>query len=102
MHHTRLTVANEMLSLLGSIQLDPFSPEHVPDNTLQDEEAAVNELLNLAVEMEDDNNNSAEDRARIEKAARRAKRKADRGEDSERKEKKKRKKDALKSGKKKK
>ena len=89
-----------MLSLLGSIQLDPFSPEHVPDNTLQDEEAAVNELLNLAVEMEDDN--TAEDRARIEKAARRAKRKADRGEDSERKEKKKRKKDALKSGKKKK
>ena len=100
MHQPRLTVANEMLSLLGSIQLDPFSPEHVPDNTLQDEEAAVNELLNLAVEMEDDN--TAEDRARIEKAARRAKRKADRGEDSERKEKKKRKKDALKSGKKKK
>ncbi|KII92251.1 hypothetical protein PLICRDRAFT_103985 [Plicaturopsis crispa FD-325 SS-3] len=26
-----LTVANEMLSLLGSIQLDPFSPDHVPD-----------------------------------------------------------------------
>ena len=24
----RLTVANEMLSLLGSIQPDPFSPEH--------------------------------------------------------------------------
>lgn len=26
----RLTVANEMLSLQGSIQPDPFSPEHVP------------------------------------------------------------------------
>ncbi|KAI0256030.1 hypothetical protein BJV78DRAFT_1168721 [Lactifluus subvellereus] len=25
-----LTVANQMLSLVGSIQLDPFSPEHVP------------------------------------------------------------------------
>ncbi|TFY79220.1 hypothetical protein EWM64_g4790 [Hericium alpestre] len=25
-----LTIANEMLSLLGSIQPDPFSPEHVP------------------------------------------------------------------------
>ncbi|KAF8894143.1 hypothetical protein BD779DRAFT_1505440 [Infundibulicybe gibba] len=25
-----LTVANEMLSLLGSIQTDPFSPDHVP------------------------------------------------------------------------
>jgi len=28
----RLTVANEMLSLLGSIQPDPFSPEHVPES----------------------------------------------------------------------
>ncbi|KAG6852231.1 hypothetical protein C0991_001810 [Blastosporella zonata] len=27
-----LTVANEMLSLLGSVQPDPFSPEHVPQN----------------------------------------------------------------------
>ncbi|KAG6868108.1 hypothetical protein C0993_007518 [Termitomyces sp. T159_Od127] len=27
-----LTVANEMLSLLGSIQSDPFSPEHVPES----------------------------------------------------------------------
>jgi DNA-directed RNA polymerase I subunit RPA43 len=26
----RLTVANQMLSLVGSIQPDPFSPEHVP------------------------------------------------------------------------
>ncbi|KAG5342924.1 hypothetical protein C0989_005873 [Termitomyces sp. Mn162] len=27
-----LTVANEMLSLLGSIQSDPFSPEHLPES----------------------------------------------------------------------
>lgn len=26
----RLTVANQMLSLVGSVQPDPFSPEHVP------------------------------------------------------------------------
>lgn len=31
-HFDRLTVANEMLSLLGSIQSDPFSPEHVPES----------------------------------------------------------------------
>ncbi|KAG6862220.1 hypothetical protein C0995_002151 [Termitomyces sp. Mi166 len=29
-----LTVANEMLSLLGSMQSDPFSPEHVPESGL--------------------------------------------------------------------
>src|SRR5258707_10668802 len=28
----RLTVANQMLSLVGSIQPDPFSPEHVPQS----------------------------------------------------------------------
>lgn len=28
--HASLTVANQMLSLKGSIQPDPFSPEHVP------------------------------------------------------------------------
>lgn len=28
---SRLTVANEMLSLLGSVQSDPFSPDHVPE-----------------------------------------------------------------------
>ncbi|OBZ70658.1 DNA-directed RNA polymerase I subunit rpa43 [Grifola frondosa] len=29
-----LTIANQMLSLVGSIQPDPFSPEHIPQNTL--------------------------------------------------------------------
>ncbi|KZT21374.1 hypothetical protein NEOLEDRAFT_1139478 [Neolentinus lepideus HHB14362 ss-1] len=28
----RLTIANNMLSLIGSIQPDPFSPEHIPVN----------------------------------------------------------------------
>ncbi|KAF7793962.1 hypothetical protein EIP86_005086 [Pleurotus ostreatoroseus] len=29
-----LTIANQMLSLVGSIQSDPFSPTHVPDNSI--------------------------------------------------------------------
>lgn len=29
----RLTMANQMLSVIGSIQPDPFSPEHVPKRT---------------------------------------------------------------------
>jgi len=29
-----LTIANQMLSLIGSIQLDPFSPEHAPDHSI--------------------------------------------------------------------
>lgn len=29
-HSHRLTIANQMLSLIGSVQPDPFSPEHVP------------------------------------------------------------------------
>lgn len=41
-------MANQMLSLVGSIQSDPFSPHHVPTSsspTLSQEEAAVlNEL----------------------------------------------------------
>ena len=28
-----MTIANQMLSLVGSIQSDPFSPEHVPQAT---------------------------------------------------------------------
>ncbi|GJE94424.1 DNA-directed RNA polymerase I subunit rpa43 [Phanerochaete sordida] len=30
-----LTIANQMLSLIGSIQADPFSPEHAPDHSVQ-------------------------------------------------------------------
>lgn len=29
-----LTIANQMLSLLGSIQHDPFSPDHVPERAI--------------------------------------------------------------------
>ncbi|KAJ3713302.1 hypothetical protein C8R42DRAFT_646970 [Lentinula raphanica] len=52
-----LTVANEMLSLIGSLQLDPFSEAHVPSNSSrkigrkdnhndEEEEDAVDTLLN--------------------------------------------------------
>lgn len=34
-----LTVANNMLSLIGSIQPDPFSPEHIPANASSAQEA---------------------------------------------------------------
>lgn len=30
----RLTIANQMLSLIGSIQQDPFAPEHIPDHSI--------------------------------------------------------------------
>lgn len=47
----RLTMANQMLSIIGSIQPDPFSPEHVPKRTapasLESEEA--DEVLNQLV-----------------------------------------------------
>ena len=33
--YCRLTVANQMLSLVGSIQPDPFSPLHAPDHSVQ-------------------------------------------------------------------
>jgi DNA-directed RNA polymerase I subunit RPA43 len=44
LHHTvpgnndnndRFTIANEMLSLRGSIQPDPFSPAHIPQTTMK-------------------------------------------------------------------
>jgi DNA-directed RNA polymerase I subunit RPA43 len=39
----RFTVANEMLSLLGSIQIDPFSPEHVPETRASPSKTALGE-----------------------------------------------------------
>jgi len=33
--YDRFTIANEMLSLRGSIQPDPFSPAHVPQTTIK-------------------------------------------------------------------
>ncbi len=48
----RLTVANQMLSLVGSIQPDPFSPEHVPqakqDRAVQSPQPSPRLLSELA------------------------------------------------------
>jgi DNA-directed RNA polymerase I subunit RPA43 len=48
----RLTIANQMLSLVGSIQPDPFSPEHVPqakpDRTAQSPQPSPRLLSELA------------------------------------------------------
>jgi hypothetical protein len=54
----RLTVANEMLSLLGSLQDDPFSPEHgrPPANTVLDE----SEIEDIEVEREIEANTEEE------------------------------------------
>ena len=47
----RLTMANQMLSVIGSIQPDPFSPEHVPKRTtsVSPESEEANEVLNQLV-----------------------------------------------------
>jgi DNA-directed RNA polymerase I subunit RPA43 len=44
----RLTMANQMLSVIGSIQPDPFSPEHVPKRTapISPESEEADEVLN--------------------------------------------------------
>ncbi|THU95342.1 hypothetical protein K435DRAFT_829103 [Dendrothele bispora CBS 962.96] len=65
-----LTVANEMLSLLGSIQSDPFSPLHVPATAIRsksdevsdaDNKIVADELLaNLSVEDGDDEGNDSD------------------------------------------
>lgn len=55
-----LTVANEMLSLLGSIQCDPFSPLHVPSNGAQnsdEEQEAVDDILKNAPDEQYDSEN---------------------------------------------
>ena len=47
----RLTMANQMLSVIGSIQPDPFSPEHVPKRTapVSPESEEADEVLNQLV-----------------------------------------------------
>lgn len=47
----RLTMANQMLSITGSIQPDPFSPEHVPKRTVpvSSESEEADEVLNQLV-----------------------------------------------------
>ena len=54
----RLTVANEMLSLLGSLQDDPFSPEHgrPPAKTMSEE----SEIEDIEVEREIEANTEEE------------------------------------------
>ncbi|KAA1471754.1 hypothetical protein DENSPDRAFT_871742 [Dentipellis sp. KUC8613] len=53
-----LTIANQMLSLLGSIQVDPFSPAHVPQSTqpqrTSKSEAASQSALDVAESDEED------------------------------------------------
>ncbi|KAF5385752.1 hypothetical protein D9615_002481 [Tricholomella constricta] len=47
-----LTVANEMLSLLGSIQPDPFSPEHRPESSAAEKHPTESEMEDIEVEHE--------------------------------------------------
>lgn len=53
-------MANQMLSVIGSIQLDPFSPEHAPKKAVppspQSEEAdeVLNQLMTAADDHEED------------------------------------------------
>lgn len=59
----RLTMANHMLSLVGSLQLDPFSPRHAlstasPTLSQAEEEAAV--LNELEVEVSDSESSDAD------------------------------------------
>ena len=59
----RLIVANEMLSLLGSIQPDPFSPEHVPESGKRQQiesDAEDSELHRAPDPQEDDEDDDSE------------------------------------------
>ncbi|KAH9948666.1 hypothetical protein B0H21DRAFT_655967, partial [Amylocystis lapponica] len=46
-----LTIANQMLSLVGSVQLDPFSPEHVPSH--QTAAASTSQVNRAQAELEE-------------------------------------------------
>ena len=100
----RLTVANEMLSLLGSIQYNPFSPEHAPSNGRAADSprpGSEEEVAQIAVEgTEDDESDegafSQLGRMRDE-AAREAERKAE-AEKKEKKEKKRQRKGTTENG----
>ncbi|KAF7361980.1 DNA-directed RNA polymerase I subunit rpa43 [Mycena venus] len=56
-----LTVANEMLSLVGSIQHDPFSPEHVAVPSKPEPKKTVPAVRKAASEGEDDDEDEDED-----------------------------------------
>ncbi|THH00752.1 hypothetical protein EW026_g1827 [Hermanssonia centrifuga] len=97
-----LTIANQMLSLIGSIQLDPFSPEHVPDHTIavastrqRPAESAPNvddvEILEEASDSDDEDTFEALGRLGDEAAAKEAKRKTNEAEAEKKERKRKRK-----------
>lgn len=81
-------MANQMLSIIGSIQLNPFSPEHVPKRAapISPESQEANEVLNQLIDeqaQEDDlgeDSNEENDRfrrlGRMADAAKRAELKA--------------------------
>ncbi|KAG5642438.1 hypothetical protein DXG03_002784 [Asterophora parasitica] len=62
-----LTVANEMLSLLGSIQPDPFSPLHKPESSAAEKHQTESEQEDIEVEQaiqpwgDDENDDGAEE-----------------------------------------
>lgn len=58
---TRLTVANEMLSLVGSIQHDPFSPEHVAVASKPVPKKTAPAIENVESDGEDDEDSEEED-----------------------------------------
>jgi DNA-directed RNA polymerase I subunit RPA43 len=58
----RVTVANEMLSLLGSLQTDPFSPEHGGSST----KSVLGESEIEDIEVEREIEPSAEEEDQIE------------------------------------
>ncbi|KAK7035524.1 hypothetical protein VNI00_011817 [Paramarasmius palmivorus] len=91
-----LTVANEMLSLLGSLQKDPFSPLHVPTAKLSETSDAENaEKVDLELraltpveqEKEEDDSDEEDTFKALGKKADEAKKRAEEAKDKERKEK---------------
>ena len=79
----RLTIANQMLSVIGSIQPDPFSPEHIPKRTApaSPESDEANEVLNqlviepaIAGDLEEDSDDEDDAFRRLGKMADEAKR----------------------------
>ncbi|PCH36117.1 hypothetical protein WOLCODRAFT_166700 [Wolfiporia cocos MD-104 SS10] len=78
-----MTVANQMLSLLGSIQPDPFSMEHVPTTassihaprSITKQTAPTEELLELGIDEGDDSNDEDpfDERSSVEEEATSAK-----------------------------
>jgi len=63
-HLQRLTIANEMLSLIGSLHSDPFSPQHVPHRKPESENEGDSESesgLGLEEPLDDDEEEESEE-----------------------------------------